>query len=81
MIDSAKLMSSSLSNLADNLEKGILKVRCKDYDCCLEYESVVMKIFYFVIKIIQSRLMKISKNNSRTHSTFVIIISINVFCY
>ena len=73
-------MSSSLSNL-NNLAKEILKTKCKDYDCFLEYESVVIKIFFVAIKIIQTRLMKISRNNSRIHSTFVIIISINLFCY
>ena len=33
-------MASSLSNLADNLTEGILKVNCKDCDCFLEYENV-----------------------------------------
>ena len=33
-------MASSLSNLAGNLKEGIHKIKCKDWDCCLEYESV-----------------------------------------
>ena len=33
-------MASSLSNLADNLAERIHKVKCKDCDCFLEYESV-----------------------------------------
>ena len=33
-------MESSLSNLADNLAEGIHKIKCKDCDCFLEYESV-----------------------------------------
>ena len=33
-------MSSSLSNLVDNLAEGIHKIKCKDCDCFLEYESV-----------------------------------------
>ena len=39
-IDSARLMASSLSNLADDLIEGIHKIKCKDCDCFLEYKSV-----------------------------------------
>ena len=33
-------MTSSLSNLVDNLVQGIHKIKCKEFDCFLEYESV-----------------------------------------
>ena len=33
-------MVTSLSNLVDNLTEGIHKIKCKDCDCFLEYESV-----------------------------------------
>ena len=33
-------MASSLSSLVDNLTEGIHKIKCKDCDCFLEYESV-----------------------------------------
>ena len=33
-------MANSLSNLVDNLTEGIHKIKCKDYHCCIEYESV-----------------------------------------
>ena len=33
-------MRSSLSNLVDNLEEGIHKIKCKDCDFFLEYENV-----------------------------------------
>ena len=39
-IDSARFMASSLSNLVDNLAEGIQKIKCKNCDCFLEYESV-----------------------------------------
>ena len=39
-IDSTRFMASSLSNLVDNLAIGVLKVKCKDCDCFLWYESV-----------------------------------------
>ena len=33
-------MASSLSNLVNNLTEGIHKIKRKDLDCFLEYESV-----------------------------------------
>ena len=33
-------MVTSLSNLVDNLTKGIHKFKCKNCDCFLKYESV-----------------------------------------
>ena len=33
-------MASSLSNLVDNIAEGTHKIKCKDCDCFLEYESV-----------------------------------------
>ena len=39
-IDNARFMASSLPNLADNLDEGIHKIKCKDCDCSFENESV-----------------------------------------
>ena len=39
-IDSERFMSTSLSNLVDNLTEEIHKTKCKDCDGFLEYESV-----------------------------------------
>ena len=39
-IDSARFMATSLSNLVDNLTEGIHKIKCKDPNWFLEYESV-----------------------------------------
>ena len=33
-------MVSLLLNLVDNLAEGIYKIKCKDCDCLLKYESV-----------------------------------------
>ena len=62
-IDSARYVPSSLPNLVDNLAKGIRKIKCKECDGFLEYESVkdnlIKKInAYLAIKIVQARLMK-----------------------
>ena len=39
-IESARFMAISLSNFVDNLSQGIHKIKCKDCDTFLEYESV-----------------------------------------
>ena len=61
-IDTAIFIDSSLPNLVDDLTKGIHKIKFKDCDCLLEYESVkdnfIIKNVYFAIKIIQTSLMK-----------------------
>ena len=36
IIDSARFMASSLSNLIDNLGEGIHKIKCNDCDCFLK---------------------------------------------
>ena len=33
-------MATSLLNLVNNLTEGVHKIKCKDCDCFLEYESV-----------------------------------------
>ena len=40
LIDSARFMATSLTNVVHNLTEGIHKIKCKDCDCFLEYESV-----------------------------------------
>ena len=47
IIDSARFMAVSLSNLVDNLSEGIQKIKCKDCDCFLEYESVKDKLIKY----------------------------------
>ena len=39
-IASARFMATLLSNLVDNLTEEIYKIKCKDFNCFLEYESV-----------------------------------------
>ena len=39
-LDSARFMATSLSSLVRNLAEGVHKIRYKDCDCFLEYESV-----------------------------------------
>ena len=56
-IDSAGFLASSLSNPVDNFAEGIHKIKCKDYDYFLEYQSVKIN-FYFEAKIIQTSMMK-----------------------
>ena len=53
-------MASSLSNFVDNLPEGIHKIKSKDCNCFLEYESVKDN-WNLAIKNIQTRLMRIKK--------------------
>ena len=39
-IDKRSFMATSLSNLADNLMERIHKIKCKNCDCFLEFESM-----------------------------------------
>ena len=39
-VDCIKFMASSLSNLVDTLSEGIHKIKCKNCNCFLQYESV-----------------------------------------
>ena len=61
-IDCAGFMASSLSNLVNNLTKKINKIKCKDCDCFLEYESAksnsIKHKVHLAIKIMQTGLMK-----------------------
>ena len=47
-IDSARFMASSLSNLVDNLAERIDKIKCKDCDYFLEYESVKDNLIKYI---------------------------------
>ena len=62
LVDTARFMASSLSNLVDDLEKGIHKIRCKDCDYFLKYKSVKDNLIkykgFLAIKIIKKKLMK-----------------------
>ena len=40
LIDSERSVATSLSNLVDNLIEGVHKIKYKDCDCFLEFESV-----------------------------------------
>ena len=79
-------MASSLSNFVDNLAEEIHKIKCKYSDCFLEYESVEDNLIKYVclcfnedyLNKLNEKLKK--KKNLRSHLSFVIMISINLFC-
>ena len=77
-IDSARFMASSLSNLVDNPAEGIHTIKCKDCECFFEYDININA--YLAIKIIQTSLMKNLKSESRTHLSFLTMISMILFC-
>ena len=83
-IDSIIFMASSLSNLVDNLAEGIHKVKCKDFDYFLEYESVKDNLIKY--KFLSSNedysntLEENFKKPFKNTFQFLIVISMNLFC-
>ena len=77
-------MATSLSNFVDNLTEELHKIKYKDCDCFFEYESIKDNLIKYkclsAIKIIQIKLTNNWKIDSRAHLSFLIMISINLFC-
>ena len=77
-------MTSSLSNLVNNLAEVIHKNKDKDGNCFLEYESVNDNLIkYKCSSCSQNYSNKIDvklKDDSRIHLNFLIRILINLFC-
>ena len=78
-------MAISVSNLVDNRTEGIHRIKCIDCDCFLEYESVKdNSIKYKCLSCHKNYSTKIddsTKKDSRTHLSFLIMISVDLFCY
>ena len=77
-------METSLSNLVNNLTKGIYKIKCKDCDCFLEFESVkdnLIKYKCLSSKKDYSKIDEELKKQFKKHLSFLIVISINLFCF
>ena len=77
-------MASPLSNLLDNLTEGIHKIKCKDCDCFLEYESAKDDMIKYKSlsckKDYSNKIDEELKKAIRTYLSFLIMISINLFC-
>ena len=77
-------MASSISNLADNLAEEIHKIKCKDCDCFLKYESVNDNLIKYKClscnKEYSNKLDEKIKSDLRTHWSFLTMISMNLFC-
>ena len=71
------------SNLADNLTKGIHKIRCKNYGCFLEYESVKDNLMKYKClscnKNYSNKINEELKKRFKNRLSFLIMISINLF--
>ena len=77
-------MASSLSDLVDNLAERIHKIKCKDCDSFFEYESVKDNLIKHKClscnKNYSNKLDEKLESDSRTHLSFLKMISINLFC-
>ena len=77
-------MANSLLNLVDNLTEGIHKIKCKDCDCFLEYESFKDNLIKYECsccnKNYSNKIDEQLKKRFRTHLSLTKIIAINSFC-
>ena len=82
--ESARLMASSLSNLANNLTEGIHEIKCKGCGSFLEYKCVKGNLIIYKClscnKCYSKKFNEELKRNSRKLLSFLIMISINLFC-
>ena len=78
-------MATSLSNLVDNLTGGIHKIKCTDCNCFLEYESVKDNLIKCKClscnKDYSNKIDEELKKRFKNTLSFLIMISINLFCY
>ena len=67
-IDSFRFMSTSLSNLVDNLSEGLHNNKCKDCKSCLEYIKV--KNGQFIFECLKCKKKK-KKHNQQFHKDLI----------
>ena len=77
-------MASSSSNLVDNLTEEIHKVKYKDCDYFLGYESVkdylIKDKCLFCNKNNSNKIVGELRKRSKNTNNFLIIVAINLFC-
>ena len=83
-IDSFRFMSTSLSNLVDNLSEGFHSDKCTDCKSCLDY--MITKDDQLIFRCFECKKnYKKDFNNELikrfANKNFVMKISINLFCY
>ena len=91
--DSARFMATSLSNLVDNLTEGIHKIKCKYFNCFLEYKSVkdkIMKYKYLscnkdysnkIDEKLKKRFKKTFKFSNNDINKFILLLRKGVYPY
>ena len=77
-------MATSLSNPADNPAEGVYKIKCKDCNYFLEYESfkdnLIKDKCLSCNKEYSNRINEKLKKRFKNTFSFLIMISINLFC-
>ena len=81
-VDTARFMATSLSNLVDNLTEGIHKVKCKDCDYLLEYESVKDNLIKCkCLSCNKDYLNKLDEKLKKRFKKFILLLRKGVYCY
>ena len=81
-IDSARFMATFLSDLVDNFRERIDKIKCGDFDCFLEYESlrdILVKHKCLSCNRDDSNIINEELKDRRGYLSFLIMISIIFF--
>ena len=75
-------MASSLSNVVHSLAEGFHKIKCKDCDCFLEYESVKDNLIkYKCLSCNKDYSNKLDeKLKKKFKNTFKFSNNVNLFC-
>ena len=85
VVDSARFMACSLSNLVDNLLEGIHKIKSKDCNYFLGYTSVNYNLMKYKClscnKNYSNKIDEKLKKQFKNTFKFLITILINLFCY
>ena len=90
LIYSVRFMESSLSNLVSNLAEWIYKVKCKDYNCFLNYESIIDDLKYKCLscnknyKIAQKLKRQLTNTftfSSNDINTFILLLRKSLYSY
>ena len=80
-IDSFRFMSSSLSNLVDNLTEELQNDKYTDCKSCLDYKSIKNNQLFFRRFDCKKHYKKDFNKDSQIYMNFVIKTLINLFCF
>ena len=92
-VDNMRFMETSLSNLVDNLTRGIHKFKCKNCNCFLEYENVKSSLIEYncpscnksfsveLVEELKKKFKNIFEFSKHDTNTFVLLFRKGIYPY